>query len=231
MKRLLLTTVFVALVLVLAVAAVIALKGQPASQTAAPSASSSVLAPASALAPTASNKYNFIALPLDSSDTFSYTASGLAGYVPGTQKVLKWDATNQEFNAYTVGVPGSPDFSLETSGAYFLLLDNNADNVLSLVGDVPAQGYISFTLVKSTGSGCKYNAISIPLDQDNINTASDLATNIGGIDKVLTWDASNQEFTSYTVGVPGQIDFAVNIGYPYFVCANSSAPDTWPSNP
>ena len=224
MKRILLTGLFMGLLLIIAVGAIFALKGPISTQTAAPAAANS----ASALAPTASDKYNFIALPLDSSDTFSYTASGLASYVPGTQTVLKWDASTQEFKSYTVGVPGQDDFALETGGAYFLLLDNNADNVLSLVGDVPAQGSISFTLVKSTGSGCKYNAISIPLDQDSINTASDLATSIGGIDIVLKWDVSAQEFKSYTIGVPGQTDFAVNIGYPYFVCANSSAPTTWP---
>ncbi len=224
MKRLLYTTVFVGLVLVLAVAAVFALKGPASTQTAAavPAANS---APASALAPAATDNYNFIALPLDSSDSFSYTASGLATYVGSSvSAVLKWDATNQQYITYTPGGPGG--FSLETGGAYFLLLDSTADNVLSFVGDVPPQNSISFSLVKDTGSGCKYNAISIPLDQGQISMASDLANDIGGVDAVLKWDATNQQFVTYTPGGPG--DYAVSIGYPYFVCLNNSAPTTWP---
>jgi len=229
MKRLLLTTVFVALVLVLAVAAVIALKGQPASQTAAPSASSSVLAPAPALAPTGTDKYNFIALPLDSSDSFSYTASGLAGYVPGTQQISKWDASSQGYVSYAPGGPPPTDFNLEIGGAYFLLLDANADSVVSFVGDVPAQGSVSFSLIKETSAtGCKYNTISIPLDQGSITKASQLASAIGGVDQVSKWDATTQGFVSYSPGGPPPTDFDVFIGYPYFVCLNQSAPANWP---
>ncbi len=224
MKRLLYTTVFVGLVLVLAVAAVFALKGPASTQTAAavPAADS---APASALAPAATDNYNFIALPLDSSDSFSYTASGLANYVGSSvSAVLKWDATNQQYITYTPGGPGG--FSLETGGAYFLLLDSTADNVLSFVGDVPPQNSISFSFLKDTGSSCQSNAISIPLDQGQISMASDLANDIGGVDAVLKWDATNQQFVTYTPGGPG--DFSVSIGYPYFVCLNNSAPTTWP---
>jgi len=222
MKRLLYTTIFVGVVLVLAVAAVFALRGAAPTQTAssAPAADS---ASALALAPSGTDKYNFIALPLDSSDSFSYTASGLMNYIGNTSAVLKWDATNQQYQTYTGG-PG--DFALETGGAYFVLLNSSAGNVLSLVGDVPAQGSISFSLVKETSSsGCKYNAISIPLDQDQITMASDLISAIGGVDSVLKWDATNQQYQTYTGG-PG--DFAVSIGYPYFVCLNNGAPANWP---
>ncbi len=222
MKRLLYTTVFVGLVLVLAVAAVFALKGPASTQTAAavPAADS---APASALAPAATDNYNFIALPLDSSDSFSYTAAGLMSYVGNTSAVVKWDAASQSYVTYTGG-PG--DFPLETGGAYFLLLNSSAANVLSFVGDVPPQGSISFSLVKETGaSGCKYNAISLPLDQGQITMASELITAIGGVDAVVKWDAASQSYVTYTGG-PG--DFPVSIGYPYFVCLNNGAPANWP---
>ena len=219
MKRILITGLFVGLLLVLLVGAVFALKGPASTQTAAPADTTANLAP------TATDSYNFIALPLDSTASFSYTASGLANYVgPSVSAVIKWDATNQQYVTYTPGGPG--DFALETGGAYFLLLDSTADNVLSFVGDVPPQGSISFSLVKDTGAGCKYNAISIPLDQGQITMASDLANSIGGVDAVIKWDATNQQYVTYTPGGPG--DFAVSIGYPYFVCLNSSAPSTWP---
>lgn len=229
MKRLLYTTIFVGLVLVLAVAAVFALKGPAPTQTAsaAPAAESGQT---SSLAPTATDNYNFIALPLDSSDSFSYTASGLASYVPGTKKVVRWDATNQQYVSYTPGIsPPSADFSLDIGGVYFLLLDSTADNVVSFVGDVPAQGSVSFTLTAGTASSCVYNAISIPLDQDQIATAQDLADAITGTTKVTKWDATNQQYISYTPGIsPPSANFDVAIGYPYFVCLDDTAPSQWP---
>ena len=225
MKRLFLTIGFIGLVLVLAVAAVFALRGPVPAQTASavPAADS---APAPAPAPAGTDKYNFIALPLDSSDSFVYTASGLAQYVTGTKKVVRWDAASQQYVAYTVGAPGG-GFTLEVGGAYFLLLDNTANNVLSFVGNVPTQGSVSFSLTKGTSSSCKYNAISIPLDQTGIDDASDLANAIGGITKVVKWNATDQQYVAYTVGAPGT-PFSVSIGYPYFVCLDDTAPSNWP---
>lgn len=228
MKRILSTAAFIILIVAIAAVAVYALNGSSAAQTAAAPAAvpGSASVETNTLAPAATDNYNFIALPLDSSDQISpYTANGLATYVGSSvSAVVKWDATNQAYVTYTPGGPG--DFALETAGAYFLLLDNTADDVLSLVGDVPDQGSISFSLVKDTGSGCKYNTISLPLDQDQITLASELATDIGGVDAVIKWDATGQSYVTYTPGGPG--DFAVSIGYPYFVCLDNSAPANWP---
>ena len=230
MKRILYTTAFLGLLIVLAVAAVYALKGPAATATAAASAPAADISPASALAPTAGEKYNFIALPLDSSDSFSYTASGLASYVGSSvQQVIKWDAAGQSYASYSPGGPPPTDFNLEIGGAYFLLVDNTSATVLSFVGDVPAQGGVSFSLVKESGaSGCKQNAISVPLDQGSITKASELASAIGGVDQVVKWDASSQAFVTYSTGGPPPTDFAVSIGYPYFVCLNNTAPSNWP---
>jgi len=224
MKRLLFSGLFVALLLALLVGAVFALRGPASVKTAAPAEAIANLAPAG------TDKYNFIALPLDSSDSFNYTASGLAGYVPGTKKVVKWDAANQQYVSYTPGIsPPSADFSLEIGGAYFLLLDSSADDVVSFVGDVPAQGSVVFTLTAGTSSSCSYNAISIPLDQGQIATAQDLADAITGTKKVTKWDANNQQYVSYTPGIsPPSANFDVSIGYPYFVCLDDTAPSQWP---
>jgi len=232
MKRFLFTTVFVALVLVLAVAAVFALKSPDAVQTAAVEAPA-LASPASVLAPTAGEKYNFIAMPLDASDTITpFKASGLASYHGSSVKaVLKWDASSSGYTTYVPGVSPPPlDFDLAVGGAYFLLLDSSSSSVLSLVGDVPAQGSVVHTLVpESAATGCRYNAISIPLDQSSITKASNLAAAIGGVDSVLDWDASSQSYTTYVPGVsPPPLDFDVNIGYPYFVCLDNSAPTQWP---
>ena len=225
MKRILSTAAFIILIVAIAAVAVYALNGASVAQTAAAPAAvpGSASVETNALAPAAGEKYNAIALPLDSSASFTYMASGLKAYVGASASaVMKWDATNQQYVTYTGG-PG--DFALETGGAYFLLLDSTADNVLSFVGDVPPEGSISFSLVKDTGTGCKYNAISLPLDQDQITLASELMTDIGGVTSVTRWDAAEQKFVSYTGGLG---DFAVSIGYPYFVCLNNGAPANWP---
>jgi hypothetical protein len=223
MKRLLYTTLFAGLILVLAVAAVFALRGPLATQTVSASAPVVDASAASALAPNATDSYNFIALPLDSSDSFTYTASGLMSYVGSSAKaVVKWDAAQQKFITFTGGLG---DFSLETGGAYFVLVDSTSSDVLSLVGDVPPQGSITFSLVAGTSTECKYNAISLPLDQDQITTASELMTDIGGVSAVVKWDATQQKFVTFTGGLG---DFAVSIGYPYFVCLDDTAPSTWP---
>jgi hypothetical protein len=166
-------------------------------------------------------------MPLDASDQFSpFTANGLAAYVGNSVKqVVKWNAGSQGWDIYTPGGPG--DYALEVGGSYFLLVDSGSPTVLSLVGDVPDQGSISFALVKETGqSGCKYNSISLPLDQDSITNAQQLVDAIGGVAQVVDWDATNQGWIIYSPGGPG--NFAVSVGYPYIVCLNNSAPANWP---
>ena len=225
MKRILYTTVFLGLLIVLAVGAVYALNGPATVKTASVAAPAADTAPL-ALAPTATQNYNFIALPLDSSDSFSYTAPGLASYVGSSVKqVVKWDASSQSYVSYTPGGPGG--FNLEIGGSYFLLVDSSSPTVLSFVGDVPAQGSVSFALDNTATSGCRYTSLSVPLDQSGINDANDLANAIGsGVQQVIKWDAGSQSYVSYTAGGPGA--FPVSIGYPYFVCLDSSAPANWP---
>ena len=224
MKRLLYTTLFVGLVLVLAVAAVFALRGPLATQTVSASAPLADSGQTSALAPAGTDSYNFIALPLDSSDSFNYTASGLMNYIGASAKsVVKWDSAQQKYVTYSGGLG---DFALETGGAYFILVDSTSSDVLSFVGDVPAQGSINFTFVKGTSTECKYNTISLPLDQSQITTASELMSDIGGVDSVIKWDATQQKYITYSGGLG---DFSVSIGYPYFVCLDDQAPDTWPN--
>ena len=234
MKRSLFTTAFMALVLVLAIAAVFALKSPGATITQTAAAEVPVLAsPASAFASTAGDKYNFIAIPLDASDSITpFTASGLAAYHgPSVKAVLKWNASTELYTMYVPGISPPPlDFDLEVGGAYFLLLDSSSTDVLSIVGDVPLQGSVVHTLVpEPTSSGCRYNAISIPLDQSDVTDAASLATAIGGVDAVLEWDSANEVYKMYIPDVsPSTLNFAVRIGYPYFVCLNNTAPTHWP---
>ncbi len=175
------------------------------------------------------NIYNFISIPLDSTASISpFNASGLATYMGSSvKKIVRFDPSIQGFKTHTVG--GSlNNFDLTIGGAYFIEVDSTSANALSFVGNVPAQGSVTFSLTRgSTPTDCRYNAISIPLDRADITNAAGLATAIGGISKVVRWDASIQGFRTHTVG--GSLNnFGTSIGQPYFVCVNGNGPTSWP---
>lgn len=237
MKRLFSTMVVFGLLVGLGALAVAARPGdtaaiaiQPESQSqmsvaAAPEAS----AHSAPSAPAATNKYNFISIPLDSTPSVvPFTASGLASYVGGgVKKVVRFDAVSQSFKTHTVGGIFN-NFSLVVGGAYFIEVDSTVSTTLSFVGAVPEQGSVTFGLAQGTSpTDCKYNAISIPLDRSDITNAAGLATAIGGVSKVTRWDASSQSFKTHTVGAPFN-NFTVTIGIPFFVCVNSTGPVSWP---
>ena len=228
MKRLLLTTVFVGLVLLLAVAAVFALKGPASTQTAAPAADT---APDSALAPTATNYYNVISMPLDSQQQFSdagynFDSQGLADMITGTVQVLRWKNGTQTYQLFEPGI--DTPFPLEVGGVYRLLLDSSADNVVSFVGDVPPKstepGHKVYDLYG--GPPCKYNVIAIPLDRSDLSDSQALANEITGTQQVLEWKAATQTYVIFEPGI--DTPFPVKIGYPYRLCLDASAPSQWP---
>lgn len=239
MKRILSSTLFVLALLALGALAFLAMNGAPglpvvagqspdASDVPAPAAEA-VLAPE---APAATNKYNFIALPLDSTDSISpFKAAGLASYIGSSvKKVVRFDALIQSFKTHTVGSPFN-NFDLSIGGAYLIEVDNTANSVVSFIGDVPTQGSLIFNLERgATTADCKYNAISIPLDRSDITNAAGLATAIGGVNKVTRWDPDLQGFKTHTVGSPFN-NFSVAIGYPFLVCVNSAGPASWPASP
>ncbi len=180
-------------------------------------------------APTGANKYNFIALPLDSRASISpFKAAGLASYIGSSvKKVVRFDPAIQGFKTHTVG--GSlNNFDLAVGGAYLIEVDSTASSTVSFVGDVPIQGSVVFALTRgSSPTDCMYNAISVPLDRSDITNAAGLAAAIGGVNKVTRWDPTTQGFKTHTVG--GSLNnFAVSIGYPFLVCVNSTGPASWP---
>jgi hypothetical protein len=229
MKNFLSFTIFAALFLGLGVLALTAAPTQLSSIAgSAPNVTTSTLD-----ANTAANSFNYVAIPLDASGEIDpFTASGLAVYQGSSvQQVLKWNAGLQTFDSYKPGVsPPFADFAIEVGGAYFLEVDSTSSDVFSIVGDVPDQGTIDFSLTKGPApDDCYFNSLSIPLDRSDLTKASELANDVGGVDQVLNWNASSQTFDSYSPGIsPPFADFDVAIGYPYFVCLDDSAPANWP---
>jgi hypothetical protein len=152
-------------------------------------------------------------------------------------QVLHWNAEAQDFTDYYFPNLGlGTSFPIQVGEAYWILLDQTAPSILSIVGDVPpaapAVGAIKYNMHGATPI-CLYNNIIIPLDQTgkNINMASDLVTAMGGpavVDQVLQWDATAQDFTNFLFpNLPGVgTDFPVQVGYPYMVCLRSDK--VWP---
>lgn len=178
-------------------------------------------------------RFNFISMALDASASVSpFKASGLAAYHGNSVKqVLSWNAATQQMISYAPGIsPPFADFNLAVGGAYFLALDSTSANSLALVGKVPDQGAVSFSMARgATSASCKFNAISLPLDKSSITTAGQLATEIGGVLQVIKWNASTQQIVSYLPDVsPPFANFAIQVGFPYFVCVNNAGPSSWP---
>ena len=265
MKRTLSTILAVALLLGLGTLAVLARGGgdilTPADNVVAAAAQAQTAA-----APDVplSSKYNMIALPLavqttwaSSTPVIPFTSQGLAQFVglSSVTQVLRWDAARQAYDQWlpqdvppsgTVGGQYTETpYALATGGVYRMLL-NNANSsltVVSFVGDVPAANSIRYTFVGATA--CKYNQVSIPLEQfapSGISDSQQLAVSMGGSSKVaqvLRWDATRQAYDQWLPGdvppsgtVGGQYTetpYPVNIGYPYVVCMLAGANNVqWP---
>ena len=247
MKRLFSSLLFAGLLLVLGAAAFLAFPGgglevaQPdpvLDAGAAPAAQNE--------APTVTQNWNAIAIPLDASSTIT-NAQGIADQITGTQRVMYWNPASQAFSFYipnTVvpgGFPPSPvgGFSTHTGGAYFVLVDGTAPTAFTVVGDVPPQtgdtGAVQFSI--AGGSPCEWNFLSIPLDQSSLVNAQALADSIGAgtVERIMTWNSSSQAFSFYIPNpiVPGGFPpspvggFSISIGNPYFLCVSSAT--TWPT--
>ncbi len=177
-----------------------------------------------------SNLFNMIGLPLDSTASIvPFQASGLISYVgDGIEQVLKWDSALQGYEGYDIFSPGFLNFPLTIGQAYLLETDSEVSTVLTLVGNVPAQGSVTFDFIIGSASACAFNSLTIPLDRTDIALASDLMANITGVDQVLTWNVFLQGYDSYDGSGPSFLNFPVRAGHPYLVCLNNMAPASWP---
>lgn len=228
MGRVLSTIIAVALLLGLGALAVLALPGTGAPMTASPVAAAPLAAEPDAPA-AGTNKYNVIALPLDSQSQFStYDAPGLAALVgPGVQEVSKLQAGTQTYLTYYPPIGDGDNFSMQIGGVYWLLLDSNANSVVSFVGNVPNPGTVHNTLTRPAGTGCLYNDIIIPLDQAAM-TPQQLADLLGNVQEVSQLSAATQTFLTWYPDIQDGDTFSISIGYPYRVCLRTGGITSWP---
>jgi hypothetical protein len=198
-------------------------------------------------------RFNHVALPLNASASIQpFNAQGLLNYIgSGAIQIANLNANSQALDFWDgslgfgvvndIPIFDPVEYPLHVGHPYFVQLDSSypTDKPFSIVGDVPDIGDIQFTMVGA--SPCKYNEIMIPLDQYNANitNAVDLADSIGNVDIVAQLNATNQDLDFWDLGLGfGVVDgapifdpdlFPVKLGYPYFVCVNSSGDGAvWP---
>lgn len=176
-----------------------------------------------------SMRYNVIGLPLDVIAQVP-NAVELANYVgPSVQQVLHWDPVTQSYESWLVPVSVGDNFALRVGEVYWIQVDNTAPAVLSFVGGVPPQNTVRFNLV-GDGQACRFNELSLPLDQTEIMSATMLVEALGTayVEQTLTWRADVHAFEYWLPEIDFGVDFAVRVGYPYHVCLTSDEPVVWP---
>lgn len=175
----------------------------------------------------AGNRYTMIALPLEVLAQLP-DADSLADYIGASvQQVLHWDAASQTYEIWLPPFGFGTNFALETSRAYWLELDSTAPAVVTFAGGVPAAGSTHFALLGATPV-CLFNDISLPLDRPDLTSASELSTDVGGVEQALRWDAPSQTFDLWLPDFGFGTDFSTRIGYPYRLCLKDTAPSVWP---
>jgi hypothetical protein len=155
--------------------------------------------------------YPFIILNMNSGwnlitlqrETDMIMASDLAENITGCLSVNAWDAINQTYRPYIVGIPAL-DFPIYPGMGLFI--DSNDNSILTMSGILPTG--ISIDLHVGWDLIGWYHETG--------TMASSLAENISGCLSVNAWDALNQTYRPYIVGIPA-LDFVVTPGMGLFV--------------
>jgi len=180
-----------------------------------------------AVTPGSSTRYNAVSV---AANVGVSKASELASYVGAAtvDAVVRFNNTNGTFQTWTPGSPPFLDFGVPPCAPLFVGLNASASNNILFAGGVLA---CSFQLNRGVAPNCNYNFISIPLTKTDLEgkKASDLAASIGGVQAVVKYNNANGTFQTWTPGSPPFLNFAVELGSPYFVCVdNSAGGSSWP---
>jgi hypothetical protein len=171
-----------------------------------------------------SSNYNDLALVLEM--PWIVDATSLANYIgPSVLQVQRFNPANQTFQVYAIGDPAT-NFPLSQGEFVMVVTDESAPATTALVGGVPEPGSLAYNLV--SGSPPQYNFLSLPLDLDELTSASAVAGDIGaGVVQVIRYRVDTQAFQIY---VPGDsaTDFPLAIGEPFGLLLTSGAPTIWP---
>jgi len=143
--------------------------------------------------------WNLITIPIQT----DWNASDLAANVTNCNSVSGWDAINQTYNTYIVGVPES-NFMIKDGCGYFI--DVNKSSLLNVDGEPITDVNITLKI--------GWNLLGWYHDYNT--TANSLAENISGCISASRWNASMQTYDTHIVGVP-ESDYIINQGMGLFV--------------
>jgi hypothetical protein len=183
---------------------------------------------------------NDIAIPLDVSGDIA-DAESLATWIEqeggapfgAVAQLLKWDAPSQNFLAWSHEYGFGDNFEARPGDSVLLVVNEQAPAFASFVGWVMEPGTVSFLLTPGIAGMCALNFLSLPFDQEGLESADKLSDNIGTPDvtvlQALDWDAPTQNFLAWSNEYGFGDDFPTAIGYPYIVClGDTDVPPTWP---
>lgn len=179
--------------------------------------------------------WSVVSLPLDV--TGVTTADGAARYImsgdpdaPGDGSVAtigRWH--NGQWELRDVAGGTGPNFQVTTGDVLLVGATSSAEATFTWLGDVPTAGSIRHTLPQGG-----WHVVMVPLDSDvdgngdGTATADELATHIGGVQKVARWVSGQWEIRDVGVAFAGGPNFEVRPGYPYLIMTTASTPSQWP---
>ena len=169
-----------------------------------------------ALITTPTTDFNEIALPMIIAGVDK--ASDLQTMITNCNSVAQWNASFQGYEQYVDWLPAT-DFDVYPGYPYYVNVTDNS--TFTLVGNYAVP---TFHLI--TTETTDFNEIMLLLERSDIQQASGLLQAIPNCNSVARWNASFQGYEQYVDWLP-PTNFAVRVGYPYYV--NITAPTTWPA--
>jgi len=156
--------------------------------------------------------WNIITIPVEN----NLTAKTLAENISGCEVVSHFDANNQTYKSYVVGVsPPHTDFNIEDGLGYFVVVNQNS---IFTIHGFPIENVSVHLYVNLTG----WNMIGWYHDYNT--TASSLADNITNCSVVSMFDSILQTYHSFIVGVsPPSEDFIISLGEGVFIVADEES--------
>ena len=160
--------------------------------------------------------FSHIAVPID--DPNLKDARALLSKIPACKSIVRWDGAHQGYQQYVPEV-SSTNFTIKPGDACWV--QTSSDTVADFWGSIAMPAY-SLSKIED---GSSFHAIMLPLDLQDLTTASELLADMEGCNSVAKWDNATQGFVQYDPGVPGS-NFSVWPGHPYLVSVTKDI--VWP---
>ncbi|MCB0062780.1 MAG: leucine-rich repeat domain-containing protein, partial [Caldilineaceae bacterium] len=162
--------------------------------------------------------YSLIGIPF--ADPAITNAASLAAHIGNVGSLLQWNPTTQTFRFFIPPATGD-NFAVNAGDAIFVTINSGGPANVSFVGAVEA-GQLPLT----PGG---YNFLSLPHEQANLTNAAAVATDIGGVTAMLSWNLTTQTFRFFSPAGGGD-NFAVGPGEAFIVLLGTASPTTWPAD-